>query len=244
MTIPAARKICYLCGKSLSAPISRDHVPPRQLYADDVRKRHSPNLLTIPVHGACNAAYQLDEDYFVNTLMPFAKGSYSGNAVYAETLRKFKAGEQRKLIYRVLREFEHRPSGIVLPAGKIAKRFEGTRIHRVAWKIVRGLYFHHHQTYLAPDLPSGLRMVLPGQEPPPDFVGIINEPTHGQYPGVFDYRFATFPEVNKFHYWAMLLWDRLLLLFTFHDPSCPCESCTAKRQNALENRERHASAAP
>lgn len=224
--------ICYLCGEPLCNPIDRDHAPPRQLYADDIRKQHSPNLLTIPVHRACNQAYQHDEDYFVNTLMPFARGSYSGNAFYSKTLRKFKRGEKRGLVHRVLREFEHRPTGIVLPPGKIAKRFEGTRVHRVAWKIVRGLYFHHFNIFLPLSLPSGLRIVLPDQEPPPDYFGVIDEATHGQYPGVFDYRFAKFPEVNNFNYWAMLLWDRLLLLFTFHDPSCSCEACASRRDKS------------
>jgi hypothetical protein len=32
--------ICYLCGESVSNPIDRDHVPPHQLYADEIRKQH------------------------------------------------------------------------------------------------------------------------------------------------------------------------------------------------------------
>ena len=221
--------ICYLCGKPLQEPINRDHIPPQQLYADEVRKRHSPNLRTIPVHKCCNSDYQLDEDYFVNTLMPFAVGSYSGNAFYSETLTKYRSGKKQGLVQKVLREFEHRPMGLILPPGKIAKRFEGERVHRVAWKIVRGLHFHHFKEFLPQELVSGLRIVLPDQEPPPDFIGVIDEPTHGQYPGVFDYRFATFPEIPNFHYWALLLWDRILLLVTFHDPACACEACATKQ---------------
>lgn len=224
--------ICYLCGKPLNEPTNRDHVPPQQLYADEIRKRHSPNLLTIPVHKSCNSSYQLDEDYFVTTLMPFAVGSYSGSAFYSEILAKFKRGERRSVVQlaqKVLHEFEHRPTGLILPPGKIVKRFDGVRVHRVAMKIVRGLYFHHFKKFLPQELLSDLRIVLPDQEPPPDFIGIVDEPTHGQYPGVFDYRFATFPEVHNFHYWALLLWDRILLLFTFHDPACACEACATKQ---------------
>ena len=69
----APNGLCYLCGQPLVEPVSSDHVPPKQLFARAVRKAHSPHLLTIPVHDACNKAYQHDEDYFVHTLMPFAR---------------------------------------------------------------------------------------------------------------------------------------------------------------------------
>ena len=85
--------ICYLCGEQLREPIDRDHVPPRQLYAYDIRKLHAPNLLTIPVHRACNRAFQHDEDYFVHTLMPFARGSYTGNAVVFGSASEIQARE-------------------------------------------------------------------------------------------------------------------------------------------------------
>ena len=223
--------ICYLCGEPLHEAINRDHVPPQQFYADEILKLHSPNLLTIPVHKGCNSSYHFDEDYFVNTLMPFAVGSYSGNAFYSEVLTKFKRGKNKKLISRVLREFEQRPAGLILPPGKIVKRFDSERVHRVTLKIVRGLYFHHFRKFLPQELVDNLRIFfLPEQEPPPDFIAIANEPTHGQYPGVFDYRFATFPEANNFHYWALLLWDRILLLLTFHDPACTCEVCVTKQK--------------
>jgi hypothetical protein len=61
---------CYLCGLKLAAPIDWDHVPPKQLYAPEIRKAHHPQLLTIPVHAACNKGFQKDEDYFVHALMP------------------------------------------------------------------------------------------------------------------------------------------------------------------------------
>jgi hypothetical protein len=54
----------------LAAPIDWDHVPPQQLYAPEIRKAHHPQLLTIPVHAACNKGFQKDEDYFVHALMP------------------------------------------------------------------------------------------------------------------------------------------------------------------------------
>jgi hypothetical protein len=52
-----------------------DHVPMQRLYAPEVRKTHSPNLLTIPVHDKCNKSYQRDEDHFVTALMPHSRAS-------------------------------------------------------------------------------------------------------------------------------------------------------------------------
>jgi hypothetical protein len=63
---------CYLCGEHLAAPINVDHVPPK-LFFPELRK--GLNLLTIPTHVACNEAWRMDEEYFVHTLLPFARGN-------------------------------------------------------------------------------------------------------------------------------------------------------------------------
>lgn len=210
--------LCYICGELCSGKVDRDHVPPKQFYADQVRRQHNLNLLTIPVHADCNKAFHLDEDYFVNTLMPFARGTYAGDAIYSEILEKFRHGEKRRLVHRVLCEFEHRPSGLVLPGGRMVKRFDGARLHRVAWKIVRGLHFHHSGEILPSGHTNWLRISLPDDRPPDDFFLLAEERKRGQHPGVFDYKFARFSEADNLNYWALLLWDRLILLITFHDP--------------------------
>jgi len=218
--------ICCLCGLPLTAPISNDHVPPRQLYTAAIRKTHSPNLLTIPVHKACNLSYQHDEDYFANTLAPFGIGSYSGNSFLQDVGLKYARGEKQGLVGKVLQEFQHQPSGIALPEHLVAKRFDGKRLHRVAWKIIRGLYFHQYKQVLPESTPNSLQIVPPDQVPPKEFLfSFPDHPIHGQYPGVFDYKFAKFPEAQNLNYWAMLLWDRVILIMAFHDPTCMCEHC-------------------
>ncbi|MBI1989608.1 MAG: hypothetical protein HYS65_07720 [Betaproteobacteria bacterium] len=147
-----------------------------------------------------------------------------------EVFAKYEAGNKRGLVHKVLQEFERKPSGIVLPPNLIAKRLEGERVHRVVWKIIRGLYFHHFNEVLPEWVPNGLEIVPPDRPPPKEFlIGLPDDPIHGQYPGVFDYKFAKFPEVHNFNYWAMLLWDRIILIVTFHDPACYCEHCTQLR---------------
>ena len=229
--------VCYLCGKPLSGLINNDHVPPRQLYTAAIRKAHAPNLLTISVHKDCNRAYQYDEDYFTNTLAPLATGSYAGNSFLEDVWLKYEKGEKQGLVGKVLREFEHRPSGIALSDHLVAKRFDGERLHRVAWKIIRGLYFHQYKQVLPEDTPNSLQIVPPDQVPPKEFLrGLPNHPIHGQYPGVFDYKFAKFPEAQSLNYWAMLLWDRVILIMDFHDPTCACEHCVSlpSRNSAIK----------
>jgi hypothetical protein len=222
--------LCYLCGHPLTAPTSVDHVPPKQLYAKEIRKKHSPNLRTIKVHAGCNKSFQHDEDYFVNTLAPFARGSYAGTALLQEVFAKYAAGEKQKLVGKVLNEFQHAPGGILLPPSLVAKRFEGDRLHRVAWKIVRGLYFQEFGEVLPEITPNRLEIAPPDKPPPVEFLQTLHDrPSRGQYPGVFDYKYITVSQLNEFHYWGMLFWDRLILTMAFHNPACKCDHCTVLR---------------
>jgi hypothetical protein len=223
-------KVCYLCGETLTEPIDWDHVPPRQIFAKAIRKDHSPNLLTIPVHAACNKSYQHDEDYFVHTLAPFGLGSYSGKAALNDALGRFKEGRNVGLHKKVLGEFDLHPSGLILPGGKVIKRFEGNRMHRVILKIIAGLHFHHSGEVLPLPLKTVSTKIYGPDDRPPDhflaFIGREEVKRHGLYPGVFDYAFEKFPEVNNFHYWGMLLWDRIIVVAMFHDPACTCAECS------------------
>ena len=204
----------------------------------DVRKNNSPQLVTIPVHDACNKAYQFDEDYFVHTLMPFAKLTHAGNAIYKDVLDKYRAGKKVGLTRSVLNEFEPMPSGLVLPGGKVVKRFKGARIRRIAWKIVRGLYFQHQNMALPEVHPIAVTLTpLQEGQPPPEHFNVFmqyavdhnttGKDSYGKYQAVFAYRVdryadETVDDVHDIHYWALLLWDTILLTVVFHDPACRC----------------------
>ena len=218
--------VCYLCGEMLIQPINNDHVPPRQFYTAEIRKIHNPNMLTIPVHESCNKSYQFDEDYFVNTLSPFAKGSYSGDSLLKDVFKKYSDGIKRPLLHKILNEFERNPSGLILPANLVAKRFEGNRLERVAWKIVRGLYFHHFNQVFSTGKISSLSIIFPDQVPPKEFLIALGDLDGlGSYPGVFDYKFIRVPELEDFNYWGILLWDRIILIVAFHGLECSCAQC-------------------
>ena len=126
----------------------------------------------------------------------------------------------------ILKEFESRPSGIYLPRGQVAKRFDPERIWRVVWKMTRGLFYKEHSRYLPDDTPNHYSIISAGEKPPPEFEVVRNTPSRGQYPGVFDYKFVTIPKLNNFHFWAMLFWDKLIMFMTFHDPDCSCDKCS------------------
>ena len=225
---------CYLCGRPLSCPTSRDHCPPRTLFSPEIRQQHNlSQLIAIRVHKNCNASYQRDEEYFKATLVPFARGSVAGDPIYSKFIADSRENERKLILAEsILREFEPRPGGLHLPSGLVVKRQDGARIKRVAWKIVRGLNFHHHSTVLPEATPVGCTLTAPGQRPPEHFLcvsGLADDETHGRYPGVFDYRFRVFEtDLGKLNYWAFLIWDRIILTVHFHDPSsCQCEDCTS-----------------
>lgn len=86
----------------------------------------------------------------------------------------------------------------------MAKRIEGERFARVAFKIVRGLYFHHQDKALPETLPVSVELTAPGERPPDHFIAVKDLPddtTHGPYPGIFDYRFRCFDvDAGKLNY--------------------------------------------
>jgi hypothetical protein len=162
-----------------------------------------------------------------------ARGSEAGDAIYRKTLGAFRSGKEVPLTKMVLGEFERHPSGLILPGGKVIKRFDGERLRRVAWKIARGLHFHHTGEVFPDKWPTVGVQVFAGTTPPPnDLICFANiAESRGDHPGVFDYKFDTFPEACNLHYWLLLLWDRIIIRVVFHDLACTCQTCTSERRS-------------
>lgn len=198
----------------------------QQLWTPEIRKLHSPNLVTVEVHQSCNQSYQLDEEYFVASIIPFSKGTYAGESHYRKLENEVKLKKKARLKIQVLNEFDFQPGGIYLPTGKVAKRFDTQRLNRVLWKIVRGLHFLHHQEVLPSDWPIVRDIFI---DDPPDhfrvFMSLVDVPEHGEHPGVFAYRFIQLDKTNGVHYWALLFLNRIIVTVYFHHPDCECSSC-------------------
>jgi hypothetical protein len=217
----AATKLCYLCGEPLRDPISKDHIPPKLFFARSVRQRYNlDKLLTAKVHHECNGSHRMDEEYLVYTLMPYIRKSEAGLALYNQILSEYRQGRNVPLVKQVFAEFDHRPSGLVLPFGQVLHRRDGERIRRVAYKVVRGLHFHRTGKVLRRDLSVACTVTTPDDEKPPEhfiaFRDMPENPVLGHYPGVFAYRSQFFRE-NNGHYWALLLWDRIIVTVAFID---------------------------
>jgi hypothetical protein len=225
-TMNDSNSICCLCGNALGKDIDRDHVPPKQFYSTNIRKKHSPNLFTIPVHSKCNKSYQKDEDYFVFSIGPFAKGSYAGNGIWDDIANRAKRVEAKKISQMILSEFDNRPSGLYLPGDKVIKRFDPDRVWRVIWKIVRGLFFKEYKRFLPERTPRFFKFYSIDEVLPPEFPVVRDTKPRGQYPKIFDYKYISFSDEDNFHLWAFLLWSRLIIIIGFHDPDCLCEECS------------------
>lgn len=222
---------CYLCGKPLGdGPVNNDHVPPSMFFAKSLRKTHSlTKLITIPVHAACNTAWQSDEEYFVYTLLPIVRGSTSGNALWADAQVRMKRGRTVALANAVLLEFQHKVGSVHLPPSKVAKKFDRDRVWAVVWKIIRGLHFYHSGRILPQFWEFAATITPPREKPPNVFIKFAQSglmESRGEYQGVFAYAFKIFPDANYLHYWAFNLWDRIIITATFHDPDCSCDYCS------------------
>jgi integrase len=61
-------------------------------------------------------------------------------------------------------------------------------------------------------------------------IGAVSQMKVGDYPGVFTYRVQHFTEAEiSLHYWALLIWDCILVTVQFHDPACNCNQCRPNR---------------
>jgi hypothetical protein len=106
----------------------------------------------------------------------------------------------------------------------VIKRFDSKRIERVVWKIVRGLNFHHHNQVWPENWPIWWSLSTPEDPEPPEhfklFMQLANNEPYGEYQAVFSYRFKHVVEMGiSFHYWALLIWDSILITLQFPDPA-------------------------
>lgn len=231
---PAGIVVCYLCGLPLvGTKTDKDHVPPDRWVARSFRTGSGVQLLTLPVHEACQNAYEQDEAYFFNTLLPLAAGSPAADAALKELGDSFKHPQQKALGLRVLNEF----GKVITSDGKLLKSYIPARVHRVVWKVVRGLFFVEYDGQILPEsTPRMVEIIVPEEAAtklPPEFALVRDTESRGRYQGAFDYKYIVVDDPEdptfKLHYWALLLWDRVVVIVAFHDPDCPCAKCAETR---------------
>ena len=211
---------CYLCGEPLTGDKKLenfDHIPPKQLLAKSLRTSKT-RLIQVRTHEKCNNSYKLDEQYFTHALLPFGRGSIAGDALRLKALAEYQAGEQTRIVERVLSQAKAAVNGILLPRGKIWLDYELDRIERVVGKIIKGLHFLDAQEIISLPSDIGMRITLPGEAPPQDYQDIMAafpSESRGEHQGVFAYR--SFIE-DDVHFWALLIWDRIIITAGFRVP--------------------------
>ena len=142
------------------------HVPPRRFFPSATRASLHQPLLTLNAHPECHKPWGKDEEYFFNSLLPGALDGPLGADLAKDFRASLKHDGSRRLAEAVLRQFDERPSGLVLPPGRLVQRLDGTRLARVVWKIVRGLYFVERGRVLPEDTP---RRLCAREQPLPPF---------------------------------------------------------------------------
>ena len=231
----APGSFCYLCGEPITddQDWNRDHVPPQRLFAKSVRQQHSPQLMWLPTHTACNSAFANDEDYFVTALVGH-HGTVWAKAVFEDMRRGISKGMGIGLVKTILGQF-----GKVRTAdGAVVFALDTNRTHRAVWKIVRGLYTLETERFL-PENSFRTIEIVPRSEAAktlpshPWFRFVRDTKGMGRHQAVFDYKWLgryiddgqVPPFESRGNLMALLLWDALTLLCMFHDPTCRCHRC-------------------
>ena len=72
----------------------RDHLPPERFYSHRVQQVRRPDVFLSPVHIVCDDVFRLDQDYFVNTFVSFARGSCEEAAALKNVMKKYHEGKK------------------------------------------------------------------------------------------------------------------------------------------------------
>jgi hypothetical protein len=222
--------ICYLCGQPITPDQrwDRDHIPPKRVFGDSIKKRHAVDLEWLPSHVACNSAYKLDEEYFVVSLVGHHH-TPTARSVWEDVRRGAAHGHSLGLIKTIAGQF----GKVVLPDGSVLFGLDTSRSHRVAWKIVRGLYTLLSGRFL-PDNQLRLIQIVPESEAERRLTGhdvfaaVRDTPSLGKHGAVFDYKWLCVKDGDfRDNLVAMLFWNGLIVFTLFHDPACRCADCSS-----------------
>lgn len=140
---------CVYCGSKEN--ITADHVPPKCLFPDP----KPTNLITVPACEKCNNSYKKDDEYFRICVLTQPYNNPTGWKIWEEkvirrTLRR-SPSLRKRLLDNLIRVELRSPSGVYLGEGE-ALQFHVSRINRVVKRIVRGLYWYHYGSKLAPEI--------------------------------------------------------------------------------------------
>lgn len=203
MSKPRIVDQCAFCG--MVKPITRDHVPPRNLFP----KPRSSNLITVPSCEDCRAGWSDDDEYF---RLHAISSRASSNASAQEIVRKIadslgkpaKAGYARMIAKSLCEASVYTPGGLFLghaPALKI----DDKRFGRVMRRIITGLFFEERRRPL-PSTHEAKGYVCEADFPDPILCILENSgaefcPVKEVQRDVFEYSFLSFEEDRDTTLW-------------------------------------------
>jgi hypothetical protein len=134
--MPARRNItpCVYCGGD--EDMTRDHVPPRNLFPSP----RPSNLITVPCCRECNRGFSRDDEFF-RTAIACAECSSS----HPEAVKLWNAKIRRQLTRGgrgAIRELIRQTFGTSGPVTTVNVKQTDLRLARCVKRIVKGLFFH------------------------------------------------------------------------------------------------------
>jgi hypothetical protein len=152
----------------------------------------------------------------------------TGRSTFEDFRRGVAGGHDQGLLKTILSQF----GSVALPDGSVVLNYNADRVGRVVWKLVRGVYHRDVGGVLADDAPKRLILIDPRENKDaaskyPYFPFVRDTAPLGRHGAVFDYKWLGIHlgDGKRGHIIALLLWDRLIVLTVFHDPSCLCDEC-------------------
>jgi hypothetical protein len=201
---------------------TRDHVPPLSFFPKSLRKEKNLSRLNVVyAHKACNASYQLDEEYFFQSLSPLARRTEVGPALRQEIEKPVLTLAKIKLQRQIVGEFSRDQFG------RVHKTYDRQRINRVIRKILRGLWFLRFRTVLPHDWRYDIAIYDPINAPPRELMAATEaDPSWGFYPELFFFQTSRATEYPV-QAWTFFLWDWFVIFVFVHEALCACERCAA-----------------
>jgi hypothetical protein len=139
---------CIYCG---GPEETRDHVPPKGIFAGLLGIGFNGNLITVPSCKACNNPEAKDDDYFrqVMVTMETIEGVTAPSPVVETIRRAVKLADEKgkrtplHLLARAARKVWVWTADSSRAQLRTTVKIDWARVRRTALRIARGLYWHH-----------------------------------------------------------------------------------------------------
>lgn len=195
--------VCAYCGKSRLT--TRDHVPPQGIFPHP----RPENLVTVPICSKCNRGTSEDDEYFRDMVAMHVKAANhpAARAVLPSIWRSFDRSQAAGLRADLRSKMQAvaRVSPLGLYAGTVLKvDINMVRIHAVAERIARGLFYHHENHPLPADCLFSV-MCVTGREMDTQLRdnvfglarALSDQETYDLGNGAFRYRFGRVEEADR-----------------------------------------------